>query len=400
MPLVQKFIENDPAAAAQSLETMKDSDAIRVLSALPSRLAADVFQFLSPNHASELIRGVSPDVFREIIEKLQPTQGASIFMNLSHEDRGRFFEELPAKMKPVIVELLRYPENSAGRIMSTEFLAFHAGAKVRDVIKRLRFLTRKSIPQSYVYVIDSENHLLGVINMRDMILASSTQTLENIMQGDVVTVNAFTDREEAANVLSKIRYFSVPVVDFEGHMLGIIKADQLISDVQAEATEDIQKMFGAGGDERTMSPVFFSIRKRLPWLYVNLATAFIAASVVGIFEDIIARYTVLAVFLPVVAGQGGNAGAQSLAVVMRGLVMKEIPRFKVWSLILKETWVGLLNGATIGVVTALIAWVWHGSPVLGLVIGLAMIVNMLAAGFAGAAIPVAMKAMGLDPAQS
>lgn len=400
IPLVQKFFEHDPIAAAHSLETMKESDAIKVLRALPAGLTAEVFRFFNANHAAELIKDVSPDVFREIIEKLEPRQGASLFMNLSPEDRERFLEELPTKTKLIIIDLLQYPENSAGRIMSTEFLAFHAGVKVIDAIRRIRFLARKNTPSSYVYVIDSEDHLVGVINMRDMVLASSKQTLENIMHEDIVAINAFTDREEVANILSKLRYFAAPVVDAEKHMLGIVKADQLISDVQAEATEDIQKMFGAGGDERSISPVLFSVQKRLPWLYVNLATAFLAASVVAIFEDIIARFTVLAVFLPVVAGQGGNAGAQSLAVVMRGIVMREIPRTKVWTLIIKETWVGLINGLTIGIVTALIAWWWHGNPMLGLVIGLAMIVNLLAAGFSGAAIPIAMKAIGLDPAQS
>jgi len=146
--------------------------------------------------------------------------------------------------------------------------------------------------------------------------------------------------------------------------------------------------------------VLFSLRKRLPWLHVNLGTAFLAASVVGLFEDVIARFTVLAVFLPVVAGQGGNAGAQTLAVVMRGLVLREIPRGKIWRLILKETSVGILNGVAIGLVTALVAWMWHGNAVLGVVIGLAMIVNLFAAGLSGAAIPLTMKTMGLDPAQS
>jgi magnesium transporter len=400
IPLVQKFFENDPVAAARSLETMKESDSIKVLRALPPALTAEVFRFFSANHAAELIKDISPEVFREIIEKLEPRQGAALFMSLTAEDKERFVNELPAKIKPIVAELLKYPENSAGAIMSRDFIAFHTGVKVKDAIRRIRFLARKGIPGSYVYVIDPEDHLVGVINMRDMLIASSVQTLEDIMHEDIVAIDAFTDREEVANILSKLRYFAAPVVDPEKHLLGIVKADQLLLDVQAEATEDIQKMFGAGGDERSMSPVFFSLRKRLPWLYVNLGTAFLAASVVGLFENIIARFTVLAVFLPVVAGQGGNAGAQSLAVVMRGLVMHEIPRSKIWRLILKETWVGLLNGLTVGIVTAGIAWVWHGNAVLGLVIGLAMIVNLLAAGFSGAAIPVAMKAIGLDPAQS
>jgi magnesium transporter len=400
IPLVQRFFEHDPVAAVQSLETMKESDAMKVLRALPAPLAVQAFRLLSAGHAAQLLKDAPPDIFREILDKLEPRQGAALFLNFSHEDREKFLEHMPEKTRANVAELLRYPENSAGRIMSTDFLTLHTSVRVKDAIRRIRTLARRNAPASYVYVVDSEDHLVGVINMRDMLIASSTQTLESVMRTDIVSVNSFLDREEVANLLSSLRYFAAPVVDGENRMLGVVKADELISDVQDEATEDIQKMFGAGGDERAMSPVLFSLRKRLPWLHVNLGTAFLAASVVGLFEDVIARFTVLAVFLPVVAGQGGNAGAQTLAVVMRGLVMREIPRGKIWGLILKETSVGILNGVSIGLVTALIAWLWHGNVVLGVVIGLAMIVNLFAAGLSGAAIPLTMKALGLDPAQS
>jgi magnesium transporter len=190
------------------------------------------------------------------------------------------------------------------------------------------------------------------------------------------------------------------VVDSPTHIVGIIKAERMIQGVQEEATQDIQKMFGAGGDEKAFSSIPFSLRKRLPWLHVNLATAFMAAAVVAMFEDIIAKLTVLAVFLPVVAGQGGNAGAQSLAVVMRGIVMREIPRKKILSLIRKEAQLGTINGVVIGVVTAVVAWVWYGNPYLGLVIGLGMLLNLFFAGLAGASIPLLMRRIGLDPAQS
>ena len=174
----------------------------------------------------------------------------------------------------------------------------------------------------------------------------------------------------------------------------------MLQGIQEEATKDLQKMFGAGGDERVFSSTLFSIKKRLPWLHVNLATAFLAAAVVALFEGMIAKLTILAVFLPVIAGQGGNAGAQSLAVVMRGLVMREISPDKTFSLILKECRLGAINGAVIGTVTAFIAWVWQGNPYFGLVIGLGMFINLIFAGLAGASIPILMKRLGWDPAQS
>ena len=399
LPLVQKYFENDSLAAAHSLESMSEEEAVSVLKALPPSLSAKAFPFLQVTYAAALLRGIPPSLFNEIVEKLDPQHGATIFTHLPSDTRQAFLEHLPERIKKEIQELLTYPEDSAGRIMATDFLAFHIDLQVREAIQKIRTLARKRFPASYAYVVDHENHLVGVINMRDLLLASPDEKLDPVMRKDVFAVNCFMDREKVANELSKRRYFAAPVVDGENRLLGIVKAEQLIHGVQEEITEDIQKMVGAGGDERVFSPVRFSIGKRLHWLLINLATAFLAAAVVALFENVIARITVLAVFLPVVAGQGGNAGAQSLAVVMRGLVMREIPRRRVMQLILKETWIGGINGVVIGVVTAFVAWLWHGSPFLGIVVGMAMLINLIVAGFTGAAIPLTMKALGLDPAQ-
>jgi magnesium transporter len=302
-------------------------------------------------------------------------------------------------MKSQIKEFLAYPDDSVGRTMSTEVLSFHKETTVNDAIERIRSLAKKRFPASYAYVVDDEEHLVGVMNMRDLMLASPEEPVGNVMRKDVFSIHCFTGIEEAANELSRRRYFAAPVVDGQNHILGIVKAERMLQGIQADVTADLQRMFGAGGDENTTSPVKFSLKKRLPWLHVNLATAFLAAAVVALFEGTIAKLTILAVYLPVVAGQGGNAGAQSLAIVMRGLVMREISKGKATRLIMKETGVGTINGAVIGLVTATIAWAWHGNPFLGLVIGLGMLVNLAVAGLSGSAIPMLMKKAGLDPAQ-
>jgi len=400
LPIVQRFFELDPKAAALSLETMDEETALQVLDALPPKLAADAFHHLDIARAASLISQLRGETFKALAETLDPQLAAGILLTLPEDVRHTLIELLPDRSKGRLRELLEYPENSAGRIMTTDFLAFHSSIRVKDAILKLRRLAKKGIPSSYLYVVDEANNLAGVIFMRDLLIADPKTTLSSIMRTEVFSIDPFMDREEVANELTKHGFFAVPVVDSEKRLLGIVKSEHLLSHVQEEATEDIQKLFGAGGNERSFSPVGFSLRKRLPWLYVNLATAFLAASVIGMFEPIIAQITILAVFLPVVAGQGGNAGAQSLAVVMRGLVMREIPATRVWNLILKETRIGMFNGVIIGVVTAGVAWLWHGNPWLGVVIGLAMIVNLLAAGFSGAAIPIGMKAVGLDPAQS
>lgn len=397
--MVRQFFEQDRALAAHSLETMEESQALAVLSALPATVLSDVVAHFEPEFAARIMKALPPDQFKQTAAKLRPQQGATLFMRLSPDERKQLIDLLPPKNRKEIQEILTFPENSAGRVMQSDFLAFHAEVKVKNAIQRIRLLARKGAAASYAYVVDHDNRLVGVMNMRDMMLAPGDSTLESVMRKNIYAVNCFTDREQVADEFSKRRYFAAPVVDHENHLLGVVKAEQLLGDVQEEATEDLQKMFGAGGDERAFSPVRFSLAKRLPWLHVNLATAFLAGAVVAMFEGIIGKFPALAIFLPVVAGQGGNAGAQSLAIVIRALVMREIPHGKVLKLISKEISIGVMNGIVIGLITGLAAWLWQGNPHWGVVVGLAMLVNLIIAGLTGAAIPLIMRAIGLDPAQ-
>lgn len=400
LPYVEKFFEYDPLTATRALETMDEVEAIEILKNLPPEVSTKIFSNLEVNYAATLIKEIPASTFKEVVESLSPEQGAAIIVNVPKDVRKKLLEYLSNKTRQTIQELLIFPVDSAGSIMTTNFIAFHADIMVKDAIQRIRSLAYQKETPSYVYVIDNLNRLVGVLNMRDLLLASPEAKLESVMIRDVFTINAFTDREEVANQLSSRRYFAAPVVDNDKKLLGIVNSDQLLSHVQQEATEDIQKMFGAGGNEGPYSSISFSLKKRLPWLHINLATAFLAGSVVSLFQGTIAKMAVLAVFLPVIAGQGGNAGLQSLAVVMRGLVMREISPRKVPMLLLKEAKIGIFNGLIIGFVTALISWLWKGNPFLGLVIGLAMIVELVIAGLAGAIIPITMKTFGLDPAQS
>jgi magnesium transporter len=398
LPLVQQYFEKDLAGAARSMETMSEEAVVEVLRALPTPLAAQAVRQLQVGYAAAVLKDAPTELFQELAEGLEPQHAATIFMYLPRESRERFLEHLPEKLKRAIQEHLSYPENSVGRLMSTNLLAFRQSLRVKEAIHRIRELAAR-YPASYAYVLDPQDRLLGVMNMRDLLLANPDQTLESVMRKDVFTLPCFMDREEAAQEISRRRYFAAPVVDHERHLLGVISAEQLIQGAQEEVAEDLQRMVGAGGDERVFSTIGYALRKRLPWLHVNLLTAFLAAGVVAMFESVIARITVLAVFLPVVAGQGGNAGAQSLAIVMRGLVMREIPRSRVKQLVFKESLLGTISGLTTGAITGVVAWMWHGNPWLGVVVAIAMIVNLFAAGLSGASIPLVMKAVGLDPAQ-
>jgi magnesium transporter len=362
-------------------------------------MAVKLISYVNDAYCAVLLEQLPKSVFEKIANKVDAQKAANFFLRFSKERREEFLSLLDEKQKKQIQELLSYPEDSAGRAMSVDFIAFHSGVQVRDTVSKIRDIVKKGSILSYVYVIDEQGRLVGVLNMRDLLLADGGSTLAQIMRTDLFAVNCFDSLEKVANLLQDRKYFAAPVVDNEKRMLGVVRAEQLIGNVQDALSEDIQMMFGVSGDERAFSPLGRSLRTRLPWLYVNLGTAFLAAAVVSMFEGIIAKLSVLAVYLRVVAGQGGNAGVQSLAIVMRGLVMREIPPHKAKQLILKETGIGIINGILIGVVTGIIAWYWQGNPFLGVVISLGMLVNLTVAGFSGAVIPLAMKSLRLDPAQ-
>jgi magnesium transporter len=398
--LIETFFEKDITAATRALEGMDEEEAAAVVQDLPPGLAVRVVKNLQISYAALLLERVEDPFLFQVVSLLETQTAAAILMHLADGTRQRISAQLSEKLKEQIRELLEYPEDSIGRLMTTDFLAFPKETSAEDAIEKIRSMAKKRFPASYAYVIDAEDRLVGVLNMRDLMIAPPEQPLEVICRKELFTLHCFTDSQEAAAELARRKYFAAPVVDSQNRILGIVKAERMLQGVQDDVTRDIQRMFGAGGDEKVFSPIAFSLRKRLPWLHINLATAFLAAAVVALFEGTIARITILAVFLPVVAGQGGNAGAQSLAVVMRGIVMREIPEGRRLDLVWKEAKLGAFNGVVIGVVTAGVAWLWQGNPYLGLVIGLGMFFNLIFAGISGSSIPLLMKRMGIDPAQS
>jgi magnesium transporter len=282
--------------------------------------------------------------------------------------------------------------------MDPQITAIPVDLTVREAIATLRRARRETL--YYLYVIDRERRLLGVLDMRELLLASPRDPIAPLVKPDVVTVPADMSRDGVTDLIRQRRFVALPVVDDQGHLLGVLKPDEMREAVEQEAFGDLQKMVGAGVDERALSPVTTVVAKRLPWLYVNLATAFAASAVVGLFEETIARVTALAVLLPVVAGQGGNTGAQSLAVVMRGIALRELVPGTGRRLLRKELLAALVNGMAVAAGTSLAVFLWDGRPALVAVIACAMVVNMTAAGLAGAAIPLLLRALGRDPAQS
>jgi len=396
--VARSLSESHPEDAARTLEAMDASDAAKVVRRLPMRVAGRVLEQLSPAAAAAILPNLGEESSRRLLEAIPVRRAASILLHLDEGIRNQAIEGLPDTAARQLANLLQYPPSCAGGMMDTQVASVVVDATVREAIQSLRRTPRHML--WYLYVTDRAGKLVGVLNTRELLLAEPRQAVEPLMRGNVLAVPASASREEVAEILRAHRYVALPVVDTEGRLLGVLKHDEVLQTLREEAFVDLQKMVGAGAEEHALSPVSLVVRKRLPWLYVNLATAFLAAAVVGLFESTIAQVTALAVLLPVVAGQGGNTGAQALAVVMRGIALREIAPGAERRVLQKELFGAFLNGTVVAVGTGLAVWAWDGRGALAAVIFFAMIVNMAAAGLFGAAIPMFLAARGQDPAQS
>ncbi len=398
---IKKFSDYDPIISAHVIETMDVGESAEVFKSLPVSVSKTIFENLQNEYAAKLLGLLPDEIAGEIIRSIEPIKVSLIVSVCPMALKDKIAHNLTEKQKREIGELLEYPRDSVGYMMSPIFLALRDDLRISDAVNKIKLLAgQDNTPLSYVYVVDADFKLAGVLSMRDLLIGEPHKKLSEVMIKNVFYLNAFMDLEDAASIVSKQKFFAVPVVDSNQKLVGIVNTSQLLSDMQEEYSTDIQTIFGVSSDERPFSSTLFSLKKRLPWLNINLATAFLAGGVVAVFESTIAKLTVLAVFLPIVASQGGNGGAQSLAVVMRGLVMREISKSDFPKLLWKEVKLGLINGIITGLITALIAYLWQGDVMLGVVVGLAMIISLLIAGLSGAMIPIGLKSLGYDPAQS
>jgi magnesium transporter len=251
----------------------------------------------------------------------------------------------------------------------------------------------------YLYVVDHENHLQGVVSLRNLIVAPALTHVDEIMSRETFSVSTDIDQEEAARLVERYDLRSLPVVDEENRLVGVVTQDDIIDVVEAEATEDMYLLHGVTGIEGPWSPLQTSVRRRLPWLLVNILTALAAAVVVSLFQGTIEKAAVLAVFMPVIAGQGGNAGIQTLTIIVRSLALGEMELRDSWQVLAKQLAIGLCNGLAVGVVVGLVAFLWEGNLTLGVVVTLAMLANVgIVASFGGVLVPATLRFLGFDPA--
>ncbi|HEV8230024.1 MAG TPA: magnesium transporter [Candidatus Limnocylindria bacterium] len=397
--LNSEYLRHHPEEVAAILNERSPEDTALLLARAPTpEAAAQILERINPRVAADVILLLNDVLVRAMLAVTNPAKAAPIIGGMPPETRDAQLARLDKKVATEIAELLSYPADTAGALMDPRITAFGPDTTVDEALRKMRTFKQKEL--GAIYLMDKDGRLSGAVPLGELATASPEVPLRDLVRGEPVAVTANASREDVVQALNERRVATLPVVDGGGRLIGVIRYRALMQAAEAEATASMQTMVGVGREERALSRVRFAVRQRLPWLEINLATAFLAAFVVGLFENTIAQYTALAVLLPVVAGQSGNSGMQALAVTMRGLALREIGLSHWPRLIWKEAGVGIVNGLAVALTTSLAVFIWSHNYGLTFVIGAAMVIAMLVAGIAGAMVPVVMKALGQDPAQS
>ena len=399
--LVNLLQKQHPADLAQLFSELPEKDrhaAFTLLAERNSKLAMEASSELGPEKGAALLADRSAEEIVRLTQEL-PSDDAAALIDYLPEALSNAVLELLQKRPAgsAVGDLLEYKEQTAGRIMNPKVFALAEDMTAGEAITALQG-SRDVEVVFYLYVIDVRRHLVGVVSLRRLLLVSPETPLKRIMTTDIISVRVDTDQEEVARQVASYNLLAIPVVDEENKLVGVITVDDVIDVIKDEATEDVYRLAGVAGDDRVFATAGESLRKRVPWLEVNLVTAFIAASVVALFENTISQATALAVFMPVVAGMGGNAATQTLTVIVRGIALGELTWANTRKALVKEALVGLGNGLACGLVAAIVVWLWKGDIWLGAILLAAMVINMFVAATAGTLIPLLLRALKIDPA--
>jgi magnesium transporter len=373
------------------------ADQVRVFRLLPPAEAGAVLSELDDPTARELLRALDETEVSRILERMPPDHVVEVVEELPKAEADKILDLMEEEKSEEVQELLEYREGSAGRLMSPDFVAVSDRANVGQAIEHIR-KSRTGDDAFYLYVVDEHEHLVGLVPLHRLLTADPATPIHAIRNETVESVTVDTDQEEVARRVQRYDLVQIPVVDATHRLLGTISVDNVIDVINEEATEDIQRLAGVGGDETALDPPQAVLPKRLVWRLINLGTATLAASVIGLFESSIQALATLAVFMPIVASMGGIGTTQTATVVVRGIALGELPRGVIVRVLRKELWLALTTGATTGFLIASIAYLWRGQLLLAGILGVALLFNMLVAAVVGTLVPVALKAFRIDPA--
>lgn len=393
-----RFRQLHPADAAEQLAALTAAEVGQYIELVGPVESLSVFEFVPFALQKETLKHLPQSTLQEIMTFMSPDDRADLVEELDEESRERILSHLMRAERQNILKLITYPEDSAGAYMTTDYAFLHPALPIRGALDQLRFQASKKETIYYVYVVDYSRRLIGFVSLEDLILGRPDYHVSDIMNRNVISVRVDEDIENVVKEMRHYDFLAIPVVDGDQRLVGIITFDDVFDVMTEEATEDMYLLANLDTDEKIHSSLMRSVKLRVPWLLINLGTALLAAFTVSRFSDTISKFVALAALMPIVAGIGGNAGTQSLTVVVRALALGEIKVRGNWRVLFKQIGVGLFSGLICGVVMGGIAYAWHRNVWLSLILWMAMTANLILAGLFGALVPITLRKLKLDPA--
>ncbi|HOW56726.1 MAG TPA: magnesium transporter [Smithellaceae bacterium] len=396
--IIDLFSDMHPADIADLIDELGEDDRLHLFSLLEVDKASDVILELSDTSREQIIEDLSNEQLTDIIEEMESDDAADIISELSDDQAKAVLDAIEPADSEDVKELLKHADDTAGGIMQSELVSVGTLATINDAFQAV-VDARDNIENIYnIFVVDDEDKLRGTVPLQQLITNKRFTPIMEVIDKDIPSVPADMDQEEVARLFKKYDLVSVGVVDSANHLLGRITIDDVVDAIQEETSEDIYRIAGLGEDDTVFNNATDSIKNRLPWLYLNLIMALASVFVLGFFEDTLHAMVALVFFMPVVAGLGGNAGSQTLTLIVRGMALGEVTFQNAKRALARQIAVGIANGVAVGIAIGIIACIWKGIPMLGLILGLAMIVSVFAGTFVGALIPLVLKRFKLDPA--
>lgn len=387
-----------PVDILDTIHECSEEEVEKILNRLSDEDVADLLEEEDDEERYDFLKGLSAKRQHEVLEEMSSDERADFVGALNETESKDVLSKLTSEDKQEVTELLKYDPETAGGLMATEYITIRDNRTVLKTLEYLQTVIQDAESIYYLYVTDRANHLKGVIALRDLVSSPFDKKISEITNPNVVSVNVKDDQETVANVFDKYDYMVLPVVDDQNVLKGVITVDDVIDVIKEETNEDFNRMAGLGSEEKVDDTLPEALRSRLPWLIINLATAVLAAACVAKFSATIEAIVALAAINPIIAGMGGNAGTQSLTLIVRGIALGELDKENGRKIFFKEFGVGLLSGAVIGAIVAVGCQIFYHNWYLGLVTFLAMVGNMVVATVTGFLVPVILKKVNIDPA--
>ncbi len=397
---VSELIKQHPAEVAEIIGALKEEEAVQLLHHLfLQHKAADALGEMDPEEAAQLYAELPHEEKTQILARMAPDDAVDLLAELPAEMVKDILSRLRREDSAELTSLMTYEPDTAGGLMSPDVVSLHAEDTVQHAIEILRSQAEEAETLSYAYVVDAQNKLIGVLELRDLVLGKPNQPIRNVARKEIVSLPVDMDAEEVTNLFDKYNYLALPVVDQWNHLLGIVTVDDVIDRMREESTEDFLRMGGIpSGEEHPLELPFASVRKRWPWMAANILFNLVAVIGVAVFEESIAQVAFLAVLMPIISDMGGNVAMQSMSVAIRGMATGQVVWEQLLQVLRKEFLVGLMNGALLGLQLSIITYIWRGNIYLGLIAMFSLWLNILLATVIGALFPFLMKKIKLDPA--